>query len=174
MPAQRHFVSGGLTKLKEAGGRLRGGTAGRPCPSAAVQLLACTATMPDSCVARDWPVLYPRGLWCQELRSLRFSAGPDAPSLLPPSSAVGTKCSGWQVSGSAGGTLLARTAGPRAHGSGLCTLRSQRSQPLGPIHPCELSEPKAPPKAQSPLCQQLGASLRLLLHLQLPHGTTQL
>lgn len=25
------------------------------------------------------------------------------------------------------------------------------SQPLGPIHPSELSEPKAPPKAQSPV-----------------------
>lgn len=132
MPAQYHFVSGGgLTKLREAGGHLQGGTAGPPCPSAAMQLLACTATIPDSCVAQDWPILYPRGLWCQELRCLRFSAGPDAPFPLPPSSAAGTKCSGWQVSGSARGTLLASTAGSRAHGSGLCTMRSQSVPAFG-------------------------------------------
>lgn len=62
-----------------------------------MQLLACTTTIPDSCVAQDWLILYPKGLWCpKEHRSLQFAAEPGAPSLLPLSNAVGTKCSRWQ------------------------------------------------------------------------------
>lgn len=88
MPAHGHLASGGKTKLKEAGGDSR---APAPQHSHAAPCLHCQYL--DSSMAQDWPILYPRGLWCQELRSLQFSAEPDAPSLVSLSNAaVAGKC----------------------------------------------------------------------------------
>lgn len=78
MPAQCHFISGGKTKLREVGGCLQEGTARPPCPSTAMQLLACTATMPGSCMAQDWLILYARscGARSSDLHSFHHNPMP--------------------------------------------------------------------------------------------------